>query len=174
MSTHASKVEALSSGETERKRDVQIASGRNSTTTVLEQVSAAYLDSAMSARQAIWNLGRDQFEGPASHYRELYSDLDRFADAFAAELVTRGAIPPGTVHILATLTSLPPFPAELTGKQDLSEALSLRTKQVAKLTRRAIAAFDHPDDAEIVDLLAEASSKVEKHSRLLEKHAQPT
>ncbi|MEM8973469.1 MAG: ferritin-like domain-containing protein [Pseudomonadota bacterium] len=173
MSTHATKVEALVLGRSVPSHRVRTDASKSSTRGILRQVTAGYIDTAMAARQARWNVrGQD----PATWhgiFEACHIDLDAHADALAERVVDIGSLPPGTVQVVTTTTSLVPFPAEMREQVDLAEALTVRLGQLATLTRRAIAQFEISGDPVTINHLAKASATVEKYLWVIESQSRP-
>lgn len=173
MSTYATKVEALNHGRSSTARKLQTDAGKISSADILRQVTAGYIDTAMAARQARWNVRGHGFASWHELFETLYIDLDSHADAIAERLVALGSLPPGTVQVVATATSMAPFPAELREEPDLVEALLVRLRQLSTLSRRAIAEFERLDDPVTIHHLTEAAATVEKHLWIIESHTRP-
>ncbi|MEM9358091.1 MAG: ferritin-like domain-containing protein [Pseudomonadota bacterium] len=173
MSTHATKVEALVHRRTVPSARVRTDSDKTSTRGILRQVTAAYIDTAMASRQARWNVRGKEVANWQEIFEACHIDLDAQADTMAERMVDLGSLPPGTVQVVTTTTSLVPFPAEMREEVDLAEALIVRLGQLATLTRRAMAQFEMSGDPVSVNLLTKAFATVEKYLWLIESQSRP-
>lgn len=173
MSTHAIKVEALQEVGTVSGKRLQTNAGRYPSSDILRQVTAAYIDTAMAARQAHWNVRGEHALKWYDLFEALYHDLDSHAGAIAERLVALGATPPGTVQIVTTTTSMVPFPADMREAADLIEAIIVRLGQLATLTRRALAELERQGDPVTVHTLSEAAAAVEKQLWAIESQSRP-
>ena len=173
MSTHAIKIEALNHAEGKWRHSPRADAGETSSRDVLVEVVAGYIDTAMAARQAHWIMRGDRFTSWHDAFGKLYRDLDDSADTIAERLVTLGSVPPGTVQVLSTKTSMEPFPTDVQDEEELTEALLARLGQLATLTRRAVMEFERLDDPVTVHHLTEATAVVEEHFWIVESHRRP-
>lgn len=173
MSTHATKVEALNQFRSGSAARLQTDAGKNSSASILRQVTAGYIDTAMAARQACWNVRGGESGKWQERFETAYIDIDSHADTIAGRLVALGYVPPGTVQVVTTTTSMVPFPNEMREDADLIEALMMRLGQLASLTRRAIAEFERLDDPITIHHLTEAAATVEKQLWIIEGHSRP-
>ncbi len=168
MSTHATKTKALNYSFAGVRHALRSGAGKTSSRDILEQVVAGYIDSAMAARQAHWIMRGYSFASWHDTFHNLFSSLDRQADAIAERLVRLGSTPPGTIQVLATKTGMSPFPSDVRDEKALTEALIVRLGQLAILTRRAIVEFERLNDPVTSHHLTEAAAVVEKNHWTLE------
>ena len=173
MSTHAIKVEALQEVGTVFGKRLQTNAGRYPSSDILRQVTVAYIDTAMAARQVHLNVRGEHALKWYDLFEALYHDLDSHAGAIAERLVALGVTPPGTVQIVTKTTSMVPFPADMREAADLIEAIIVRLGQLATLTRRALAEFERQGDPVTVHTLSEAAAAAEKQVWAIESQSRP-
>ena len=170
MSTHARKIEAVGHSGKRNAEMADLEKSKRSTRDILMQVAASYVDVAMAARQAHWNVRGPGFASMHDTFGEIYSSLDEHADELAERVAALGGVPRGTVQSAAKETLIEPFPVLAKSEWELIDALGARLGQLSALTRRAISEFERLDDPVTVHHLTEAGASVEKHLWIMESH----
>jgi starvation-inducible DNA-binding protein len=136
----------------------------------LNERLADLLDLAMQAKQAHWNVKGPSFLPLHELFDSIAGLLPGFIDEVAERIVALGGVAEGTLASVASHTSLPPYPTDITSGAEHLEAISDAIADVGKRVRADIGRAGDLGDEGTADLLTGLSRELDKQLWFVESH----
>src|SRR5215510_9793882 len=111
------------------------ANAKNVSIGVLNARLADAIDLALLTKQAHWNIKGPNFIALHEMIDGFRTELDQHVDAMAERVVQLGGTALGTTQVVATATTLPPYPTDIHATKDHLPALIERYAAVARSVR---------------------------------------
>jgi starvation-inducible DNA-binding protein len=140
---------------------------------VIELLNARLADSidlALLTKQAHWNLKGLQFIGVHEMLDLFRTAIDTHTDIIAERVAQLDGIALGTSQIVASATTLPPYPTEIRKVPDHLAALADRYAKLANQVREDIDTADEAGDADSADILTAFSRELDKDLWFIKSH----
>ncbi|HTH95932.1 MAG TPA: DNA starvation/stationary phase protection protein Dps [Stellaceae bacterium] len=147
----------------------------NTKTTAIKILNARLADAidlALLTKQAHWNLKGPQFIAVHEMLDGFRTQIDGHVDTVAERIVQLGGTALGTTQIVASSTSLKPYPTDIYKVKDHLAALIEHYGVVANAVRAAIDETDEAGDADTADIFTAFSRDLDKQLWFLEAHVQ--
>jgi starvation-inducible DNA-binding protein len=145
---------------------------RTRITGLLNDRLADLVDLAMQAKQAHWNVKGSSFIALHQLFDDVAGALPPHIDELAERIVALGGVAEGTIGSIASRTSLPPYPTDITAGRDHVEMLSEAIAEAGKRIRSDIAKASGLGDEGTTDLLTGISRDLDKYLWFVESHLQ--
>lgn len=145
----------------------------NSKSTIIELLNARLADSidlALLTKQAHWNLKGLQFIGVHEMLDLFRAAIDTHTDIIAERVAQLDGVALGTSQIVASATTLPPYPTEIRKVPDHLAALTERYAKLANQVREDIDTVDEAGDPTSADILTAFSRELDKDLWFLKSH----
>ncbi|MDB5622785.1 MAG: dps [Devosia sp.] len=145
----------------------------NSKSAVIELLNARLADSidlALLTKQAHWNLKGLQFIGVHEMLDLFRTAIDTHTDIIAERVAQLDGVALGTSQIVASATTLPPYPTEIRKVPDHLAALADRYAKLANQVREDIDTADEAGDADSADILTAFSRELDKDLWFIKSH----
>jgi len=145
----------------------------NSKSAVIELLNARLADSidlALITKQAHWNLKGLQFIAVHEMLDLFRSAIDTHSDILAERVAQLDGIALGTSQVVASATSLPPYPTEIRKVPDHLAALAERYAKLANQVRDDIDTVEEAGDATSADILTAFSRELDKDLWFIKSH----
>ena len=130
------------------------------------------IDLHLQAKQAHWNVKGRQFIALHELFDKVAAAADEATDLIAERSVQLGGQPVGAAAVVASGSSLQPYPLTAADGRAHVDALSDALAQFGKAVRRAIDEADKAGDKDTADLFTEISREVDKYLWFVEAHNQ--
>ncbi|MGF1573042.1 MAG: DNA starvation/stationary phase protection protein Dps [Sumerlaeia bacterium] len=137
---------------------------------LLEKRLADASDLQAQIKVAHWNVKGPSFIALHELFDKIYGDVAEMVDDLAERLVSLGGQTQATVQHTAKLTSLVPYPTEITKGEDHVEAVSTVLAQYAANLQESIDAADDADDSVTEDLLIGHLATIDQYIWFVEAH----
>jgi starvation-inducible DNA-binding protein len=137
---------------------------------LLNQRLADCVDLQTQCKQAHWNVKGPGFIGLHKLFDEVNEDVEDYVDLLGERAVQLGGTAEGTARMVASRTTLPEYPADITGDAEHVEALSDSLAAFGRSARAGIDQMDRLEDAASADILTEISRGVDKWLWFVEAH----
>lgn len=139
---------------------------------VLNQRLSDCLDLAGQAKQAHWNVKGPNFIALHELFDSVAAGLVEFVDNIAERITALGGVAEGTVQVVASRSTLPKYPLDITNGRCHVEAISTSMAAFGKSVRADIDKTDKLGDADTADLFTGISRDLDKHLWFVEAHIQ--
>ena len=130
------------------------------------------IDLHLQAKQAHWNVKGRQFIALHELFDKVAAAADEATDLIAERSVQLGGQPVGAAAVVASGSSLQPYPLTAADGRAHVDALSDALAQFGKAVRRGIDEADKAGDKDTADLFTEISREVDKYLWFVEAHNQ--
>ena len=130
------------------------------------------IDLHLQAKQAHWNVKGRQFIALHELFDKVAAAADEATDLIAERSVQLGGQPVGAAAVVASSSSLRPYPLTAADGRAHVDALSEALAQFGKAVRRGIDEADKAGDKDTADLFTEISREVDKYLWFVEAHNQ--
>ena len=139
---------------------------------LLNQRLADCIDLQTQCKQAHWNVKGQSFIGLHKLFDDVNEDVEGYVDLLAERIVQLGGVAQGTARSVAERSTLPAYPAGVTGGPEHVDTLSSALATFGAGTRRAIQQADELQDDDTADSLTEISRAIDKWLWFVEAHLQ--
>ena len=139
---------------------------------LLNQRLADCIDLQTQCKQAHWNVKGPSFIGLHKLVDDINEDVEEYVDLLAERVVQLGGVAEGTARVVASRSTLPAYPVQLSSGEDHVDALSSALAAFGKEARAAIDQTDELGDADSSDILTEISRGLDKWLWFVEAHEQ--
>nr|WP_306266976.1 DNA starvation/stationary phase protection protein Dps [Pararhizobium sp. IMCC3301] len=140
---------------------------------LLNERLADTIDLTTAVKQAHWNLKGPGFIGVHELLDVVADHLRECADLMAERAVILGGFAKGTIQIVASETTLEPYPTNIVKIKDHVTELTERFRQLGKCLRDAIETAGEAGDEDTADLFTGISRTVDKDAWFIGANAQP-
>jgi starvation-inducible DNA-binding protein len=137
---------------------------------LLNRTLGAAIDLQAQAKQAHWNVRGANFIALHGLFDGVAGVIAGFVDELAERVTALGGIALGTVQVAAKLSTLKPYPTEITAEKLHLEALSSALATFAHALREGIDTSDNLGDVVTADLFTGMSREIEKQLWFVESH----
>ncbi len=145
---------------------------RQTVSTLLNERLADLIDLSLQAKQAHWNVKGSSFIALHELFDQVAGFLPAFIDEVGERIVAMGGTAEGTIGVVASRTSLPEYPVDLTSGCEHVDRLAGALAATGKRVRADIGrAADCGDDG-TADLLTSLSRELDKYLWFVEAHLQ--
>ena len=141
--------------------------------TSIDELNSCLADAISLSRaikQAHWNCKGINFIAVHELFDTVKERLDEQIDLMAERTQVLDGIAVGTIENIAKVTSLKPYPTNLTKTQDHIKAICERMRDYGEKVRQAIDKTDDAGDTGTADLFTGASRQADKDLWFLESH----
>lgn len=128
------------------------------------------LDLYSQAKHAHWNVKGRHFRGRHKLFDKVAEHLLKHGDLIAERIATLGGMAEGTVRRVAGSTELPELEDEVSGGDELVQALSQRLSRHARALREAVDRTGELNDLASQDLFLQVLRQVEMDAWMLDSH----
>jgi starvation-inducible DNA-binding protein len=170
MSTQAMKLFALHSSHLNATRNDLPEPGRFASIEALNRLMVESIDVAMCARHAHWNVRGPHFMARHQLFKSVAEGLEPQIDTIAKRISALGGFARGTPHIVASDSTLKPYPLHSVSDHDHLDAVACRLGLLAGEARISINECQKHGDPVTVHILVEANTAIEKLLWLVESH----
>lgn len=139
---------------------------------LLQSHLANSLDLKTQAKQAHWNVKGPDFIALHELFDRIALDTEEYTDLLAERIVQLGGIADGTLRVAAQRTSLPEYPATISGGSQHVTSLSIALADYGEKVRNAIENADELRDRDTADIFTQISRGVDKYLWFVEAHLQ--
>jgi starvation-inducible DNA-binding protein len=139
---------------------------------ILNARLADAIDLALITKQAHWNLKGPRFIMIHEMLDGFRDQIDEHVDTMAERVAQLGGTALGTSQVVASKTTLTPYPTDIYKIEDHLAALIDHYATVANACRRAIDETDEAGDADTADIFTAVSRDLDKSLWFLEAHVQ--
>jgi starvation-inducible DNA-binding protein len=139
---------------------------------ILNARLADAIDLALITKQAHWNLKGPRFIMIHEMLDGFRDQIDEHVDTMAERVAQLGGTALGTSQVVASTTTLKPYPTDIYKIEDHLAALIDHYASVANACRRAIDDTDEAGDADTADIFTAVSRELDKSLWFLEAHVQ--
>jgi starvation-inducible DNA-binding protein len=139
---------------------------------VLNARLADAIDLALLTKQAHWNIKGPRFIALHEMIDGFRTEIDTHVDTVAERVVQLGGTALGTSQVVASASTVAPYPTDIHTSKDHLAALIERYAKVASAVRGAIDETGGAGDANTADLLTAFSRALDKALWFLEAHVQ--
>ena len=122
--------------------------------------------------QAHWNIKGPQFIALHEMIDGFRTEIDGHTDTMAERIVQLGGTALGTTQVVAKVSTLAPYPTDISKTKDHLAALIERYAKVANSIRAAIDEADEAGDKDTADIFTGVSRGLDKALWFLEAHVQ--
>ncbi len=143
---------------------------RRSIATLLQDMLSDSIDLGTQAKQAHWNVKGPSFIALHELFDEIHSQVNAQSDLIAERLVALGGQAHGTARAVASQSTLPEYPLNVTAQQLHIDALSTVLATFGAAMRDAAKEAVSVGDESTADLFTEVSREMDKSLWLVEAH----
>lgn len=170
MSTHAHKMLVRHAPELADTRNELPHAARATAVRLLSGLIAEVMDAALCARHARWNLRGANVMSLRDLLEQVSTELTAQADALAERAAALGGTAPGTVQLIATETTLKPYPPQRLTAHEHIEVLATRLGMLGAEARISSTECGDLGDPVTVHTLTQAHAAFDRLLWLLESH----
>lgn len=170
MSTQTMKLLAIHSSHLNATRNDLPEPGRFASIEALNRVLVETIDVAMCARHAHWNVRGAHFMARHQLFKSIAEGLEQPIDTIAKRISALGGIARGTAHIVASDSTLKPYPLHSVSDHDHLDAIASRLGLLAGEARLSINECQGHGDPVTVHIFVEANTVIEKLLWHVESH----
>ncbi len=128
------------------------------------------IDLGAQAKQAHWNVKGPNFIALHELFDRIAEHVEDHVDTLAERITALGGTAYGTIAAVSRVTSLRPYPDDITEGQQHIKALSAAVADFGAKVRKAIDESARAGDADTSDLFTGVSREIDKDLWLLEAH----
>jgi starvation-inducible DNA-binding protein len=136
----------------------------------LNQILAHTIDLKLQAKQAHWNVKGENFMPLHMLFDQIATEATEYADLFAERVMQLGGMAQGTLQVVATMSTLLPYPTDIQGGQEHLKALISALHFVCEQARHLIDIAAADNDAVTADLCTEIARGLDKSHWFLRSH----
>lgn len=140
---------------------------------LLNRQLADAIDLKLQLKQGHWNVKGPNFIALHKLFDKVAAEVDEMVDEIAERAVALGGTALGTAPIIASESTLPEYPLNISAASDHVDALSIALSCFGKSSRHAIKEFEDLNDADSADLMTTISRLIDKRLWMIESHSQP-
>ena len=129
------------------------------------------LDLERQAKQAHWNVRGANFRALHQLFDEVAQQAEDDSDTLAERLVSLGGTADGRIDVIASRTTLPPYPIDAQSGAAHIEALARAIAAFAAVALDAIEQASSWGDADTADVFTEVSRGLDKTLWLVDAHS---
>jgi starvation-inducible DNA-binding protein len=145
---------------------------RRKVTNYLNERLADAIDLGTQTKHAHWNVKGPHFIALHELFDKIAENVEDHVDELAERITALGGTARGTLGTVARVTTLKPYPEEITDGLAHVDALSSAMADFGKKVRSGIDQTGQWGDADTADLLTGISRDVDKYLWFLEAHLQ--
>lgn len=145
---------------------------RQTIATLLNERLADLIDLSLQAKQAHWNVKGSSFIALHELFDQVADFLPAFIDEVGERIVALGGTAEGTIGVVASRTSLPEYPTDITSGCDHVDRLAGALAAAGTQVRAGIGRATDCGDDGTADLLTSLSRELDKYLWFVEVHLQ--
>lgn len=145
---------------------------RQTLANLLNERLADLIDLSLQAKQAHWNVKGSSFIALHELFDQVAGFLPEFIDEVGERIVALGGTAEGTIGVVASRTSLPEYPTDITSGCDHVDRLAAALAEAGKRVRADIGRATDCGDDGTADLLTSLSRELDKYLWFVEAHLQ--
>jgi starvation-inducible DNA-binding protein len=139
---------------------------------LLNERLADAIDLGAQTKHAHWNVKGPHFIALHELFDKVAETVEDHIDDLAERITALGGTAYGTIKTVAKVSSLKPYPEDITDGMDHVDALSSALADFGKKVRKGIDQTGKWGDADSADLLTGISRAIDKYLWFLEAHLQ--
>jgi len=140
---------------------------------LLNQRLAECIDLQTQCKQAHWNVKGVNFIALHKLFDDINGTVEEYVDLLAERVVQLGGVAEGTLRVVATRSTLEPYPPLISDADQHIDALGVALAEFGRTARRGIDEMAELGDADSADILTEISRGVDKWLWFVEAHLPP-
>lgn len=149
------------------------ANARNAIGMILNERLADFLDLERQAKQAHWNVKGPRFMQLHKLFDKVAGCAVEWADQIAERAVQLGIVAEGTVQVVASRTSLPKAPINVSSADEWVTVVAEALAFCANATRADLEEIDEAGDKITTDILTKVTGEADMQLWFVESHLQP-
>jgi len=131
------------------------------------------IDLQTQCKQAHWNVKGVNFIALHKLFDDINGTVEEYVDLLAERVVQLGGVAEGTLRVVATRSTLEPYPPLISDADQHIDALGVALAEFGRTARRGIDEMAELGDADSADILTEISRGVDKWLWFVEAHLPP-
>jgi starvation-inducible DNA-binding protein len=140
---------------------------------LLNRRLADCIDLQTQCKQAHWNVKGVNFIALHKLFDEINGTVEEYVDLLAERVVQLGGVAEGTLRLVATRSTLDPYPPLISDADQHIDALGVALAAFGRTARRGIDEMAELGDADSADILTEISRGIDKWLWFVEAHLPP-